>query len=50
MVEHFLAEGYAFYTGRWAEGVIRLVTSFRTPKEGVEAFIESARSFAEKDV
>jgi threonine aldolase len=50
MVEHLLAEGYAFYTGRWAEGVIRLVTSFRTPKEGVEAFIESARNFAEKNI
>lgn len=49
MVEYLLAEGYGFYTGRWAEGVIRLVTSFRTPKEGVEAFIESARRFAEQE-
>ncbi|MEO9274922.1 low specificity L-threonine aldolase [Marinomonas sp. 5E14-1] len=48
MIEYLLAEGYAFYTGRWAEGMIRLVTSFRTPKEGVEAFVESARYFAEQ--
>ncbi len=50
MIEHLLAEGYAFYTGRWAEGVVRLVTSFRTPKEGVEAFVESAKRFAEQGV
>ena len=47
MAEYLLAEGFAFYGGRWDEGVIRLVTSFRTPREGVEAFVECARHFAE---
>lgn len=46
MADHLLAEGFAFYGGRWEEGVVRLVTSFRTPKEGVEAFVDCARSFA----
>ncbi len=46
MADHLLAEGFAFYGGRWDEGVIRLVTSFRTPREGVEAFVECARHFA----
>ena len=45
MADHLLAEGFAFYGGRWEEGVVRLVTSFRTPKEGVEAFVECARQF-----
>lgn len=46
MIDHLQAEGFGFYGGRWEEGVIRLVTSFRTPKEGVEAFIASAKAFA----
>ncbi len=45
MADYLLAEGFAFYGGRWEEGVVRLVTSFRTPKAGVEAFISSARRF-----
>ncbi|MBJ7538793.1 threonine aldolase family protein [Marinomonas transparens] len=48
MADYLLAEGFAFYTGRWEKGVVRLVTSFRTPKEGVEAFVESARQFAQQ--
>lgn len=48
MIDHLLAEGFAFYGGRWGEGVIRLVTSFRTPKEGINDFIESARCFTER--
>jgi threonine aldolase len=47
MAEYLLKEGFAFYGGRWEEGVIRLVTSFRTPQAGVEAFIVSAQAFAE---
>ncbi|MCW4630041.1 threonine aldolase family protein [Marinomonas rhodophyticola] len=46
MMRHLQAEGFGFYTGRWEEGVIRLVTSFQTPKAGVEAFIDSARRFS----
>lgn len=45
MADYLLAEGFAFYGGRWEEGVVRLVTSFRTPKAGVEAFISSARRY-----
>ncbi|REG83161.1 threonine aldolase family protein [Marinomonas pollencensis] len=45
MEEYLLGEGFAFYGGRWEKGVVRLVTSFRTPKEGVEAFINAARRF-----
>ncbi|MBR7889240.1 low specificity L-threonine aldolase [Marinomonas sp. A79] len=45
MIDYLQKEGFGFYTGRWEEGVIRLVTSFRTPKEGVQAFIDAARRF-----
>lgn len=48
MIEHLQEEGFGFYTGRWEEGVIRLVTSFRTPKEGVEDFLAAAKAFAER--
>jgi len=48
MAEHLTEQGFTFYGGRWGEGVVRLVTSFRTPKESVEAFIESAKRFAEQ--
>ncbi|MEL0622441.1 low specificity L-threonine aldolase [Marinomonas arenicola] len=47
MAEHLQAEGFAFYGGRWEEGVVRLVTSFRTPAEGIDAFVASARRFAD---
>lgn len=47
MADYLLAQGFAFYGGRWEEGVVRLVTSFRTPKEGVEAFVASAKAFIE---
>lgn len=50
MIDHLLAEGFAFYGGRWEEGVVRLVTSFRTPKEGVDAFVECARRFAQREL
>ncbi|TDO95725.1 threonine aldolase family protein [Marinomonas balearica] len=45
MEQYLLEEGFAFYGGRWETGVVRFVTSFRTPKEGIEAFIESAQRF-----
>ena len=48
MADYLLSQGYAFYTGRWGDDVIRLVTSFRTPKEGVEDFIASAKRFTEE--
>lgn len=49
MIEHLRAQGFSFYGGRWEEGVIRLVTSFRTPKEGIDDFVNSAKQFAESN-
>lgn len=46
MAEYLLKEGFAFYTGRWEDRVVRLVTSFRTPEAGIDAFIESAKRFS----
>ena len=37
-------DGFVFY--RWLPGVIRLVTSFATPVEDVDAFLTSARKHA----
>lgn len=48
MAEHLLADGFAFHGDRWEERVVRLVTSFRTPREGIEAFIDSANAFAKR--
>ncbi|ADZ89614.1 threonine aldolase family protein [Marinomonas mediterranea] len=45
MEDYLKSKGFAFYGGRWESGVVRLVTSFRTLKEDVEAFVESARRF-----
>ncbi|OZG72774.1 low specificity L-threonine aldolase [Hahella sp. CCB-MM4] len=46
MIEHLQKAGFSFYGGRWEEGVIRLVTSFQTPAEGINAFVQCARDFA----
>lgn len=37
-----LAEGYAFYHDRWAPGVARLVCSFATTADEVDAFVAAA--------
>ena len=47
MIARLLAEGYGFYTGRWAPGVVRLVTSFATTAAEVDAFIAGAAACAE---
>lgn len=41
-----LAEGFAFYHDRWAEGVARLVTSFATTEADVDAFVAAAKRLA----
>lgn len=41
-----LAEGYAFYHDRWEPGVARLVTSFATTPDDVDAFVAAARRLA----
>ena len=40
------AAGFGFLQGRWAPGVIRLVTSFATRAEDVDAFIAAAQKLA----
>jgi threonine aldolase len=40
------AQGFHFYGDRWGHGVVRLVTSFATRGEDVDAFIATARSLS----
>lgn len=42
-IQGLLAQGFRFYHNRWGQGVVRLVTSFATATEEVDAFIKSAR-------
>ena len=44
MIAGLESDGFVFY--RWLPGVIRLVTSFATPVEDVDAFLTSARKHA----
>lgn len=46
VIEGLLAEGFAFYHERWGQGVVRLVTSFATAEEEVDAFIKSCRQLS----
>lgn len=39
-----LAQGFRFYADRWGPGTIRLVTSFATKGEDVEAFVAGVRA------
>lgn len=43
MIAALLAQGFQFYHGRWATGVARLVTSFATRPEQVDALLAAAR-------
>ena len=38
------ADGFDFYDGRWAPGVVRLVTSFAHSEADIDAFLEAARA------
>ncbi|MDG3085192.1 low specificity L-threonine aldolase [Vibrio hannami] len=38
--------GFQFYHGRWEEGVVRLVTSFSTTEDEVDAFVGCAASIS----
>ena len=40
------AAGFMFYTGRWAPGVARLVTSFATREDEVDALLAEAGRLA----
>lgn len=46
MCEGLLAQGFRFYTERWGEGVVRLVTSFATSEGDVDRLIGAARALA----
>ncbi|WP_245573927.1 threonine aldolase family protein [Neptunomonas japonica] len=43
VIEGLLAQGFSFYHDRWGAGVVRLVTSYATSKQEVDAFIQSSR-------
>lgn len=43
MIDGLTSRGFDFYHGRWAPGVARLVTSFRTTAEMVDSFVAAAR-------
>ncbi|WP_293264725.1 low specificity L-threonine aldolase [Neptunomonas sp.] len=47
VIEGLLAQGFRFYHDRWGPGVVRLVTSFATEKEEVDAFIQSSRQLCQ---
>ena len=46
MINGLLAEGFYFYTDRWGEGVVRLVTSFATTPQDVDSFLEASAALA----
>lgn len=46
MCEGLLAQGFRFYTDRWGEGVVRLVTSFATTESDVDRLVAAARALA----
>lgn len=46
LIAGLLAEGFAFYHDRWAPGVVRLVCSFATTADEVDAFVAAARRLA----
>ncbi|QIB34236.1 threonine aldolase family protein [Ancylobacter pratisalsi] len=46
MIDGLLARGYKLYVDRWGARVVRLVTSFATTAEDVDALLEAARGSA----
>lgn len=46
MTDGLLAQGFRFYTERWGEGVVRLVTSFATSEADVDRLVGAARALA----
>ncbi|WAC28446.1 threonine aldolase family protein [Ancylobacter sp. SL191] len=43
-IDALLAQGFRFYSDRWGSGVIRLVASFATKAEEVDAFVAGVRA------
>lgn len=46
MIDGLLAQGFRFYTDRWGDGVVRLVTSFATSADDVDSLLAAARALA----
>jgi len=46
MINGLQAQGFRFYSDRWGAGVVRLVTSFATSEEEVDALIRSANELS----
>ncbi|WP_428032038.1 threonine aldolase family protein [Ancylobacter sp.] len=46
MIDGLLGQGFRFYTERWGEGVVRLVTSFATSESDVDRLLEAALALA----
>jgi threonine aldolase len=46
MINSLLDQGFYFYTDRWGENVVRLVTNFTTQEADVDALINAAKQWA----
>ena len=46
LIQGLLAAGFSFYYDQWGPGLVRLVTSFATQAEDVDAFVSAARALA----
>lgn len=46
MIEGLLEQGFYFYSDRWGENIVRLVTSFATQEADVDGFIKAAKKLA----
>jgi threonine aldolase len=43
LTEDLNSQGIEFYSDRWEDGVVRLVTAFNTPENEVDSFIEAVQ-------
>ena len=46
MIDGLLEQGFYFYSDRWGENIVRLVTSFATNETDVDYFISAAKKLA----
>ena len=46
MIDGLLVQGFRFYTDRWGDGVVRLVTSFATSADDIDSLLSAARALA----
>ena len=45
MIDSLLNQGFYFYSNRWGENVVRLVTNFTTKEADVDGFIKAAKQW-----